>query len=123
MFLLGHHQASEHRLLDRQRSLANQVPTCRTSSASAAPPSVLDSWGLRSEPFVVQNSQKPPENTAALGLGADRFRRRIGLLDRLESAAFPKATAAATALKDHKALYHQTARMILSPQMACLQPR
>jgi len=71
--------------------------------------------GAALEPFVVQNSEKPPENTQPR-VAADRFRRRIGLLDRLEGAGFER-TGGADRVKDHRALYHQTAKMILSPQM------
>ena len=76
--------------------------------------------GAALEPFVVQNSEKPPENTQPR-VGADRFRRRIGLLDRLEGAGFER-TGGADRVKDHRALYHQTAKMILSPQHEGLQP-
>jgi hypothetical protein len=71
--------------------------------------------GAALEPFVVQNAEKPPENTQPR-VGPDRFRRRIGLLDRLEGAAFER-TGGADRVKDHRALYHQTAKMILSPNM------
>jgi Protein of unknown function (DUF1501) len=71
--------------------------------------------GAALEPFVVQNPQQPPENTQPR-VGADRFRRRIGLLDRIENAGFER-TGGADRVKDHRALYHQTAKMILSPQM------
>jgi hypothetical protein len=71
--------------------------------------------GAALEPFVVQNSERPPENTQPK-VGADRFRRRIGLLDRLEGAGFER-NGGADRVKDHRALYHQTAKMILSPSM------
>ena len=41
--------------------------------------------GAAIEPFVVQNPQQPPENTQPR-VGADRFRRRLGLLERIEGA-------------------------------------
>jgi Protein of unknown function (DUF1501) len=71
--------------------------------------------GAGLEPFVVQNPQKPPENTETK-VAAGRFRRRLGLLERLEGAGFER-TGGADRVKDHKALYNQTAKMILSPQM------
>ncbi len=71
--------------------------------------------GAALEPFVVQNCERPPENTQPK-VGTDRFRRRIGLLDRLEAAGFER-TGGADRVKDHRALYHQTAKMILSPNM------
>jgi hypothetical protein len=54
--------------------------------------------GAAIEPFVVQNPEKPPENTQPK-VGPDRFRRRLGLLNRLENAGFAQAgvpTACAT---------------------------
>jgi hypothetical protein len=71
--------------------------------------------GAGLEPFVVQNPEKPPDNTQP-GVPADRFRRRIGLLDRLEAAGFDR-TGGADRVRDHRALYQQTAKMILSPRM------
>jgi hypothetical protein len=71
--------------------------------------------GAGLEPFVVQNPQKPPENTQPRTASA-RFRRRLNLLERLEGAGFER-TGGADRVKDHKALYNQTARMVLSPQM------
>jgi Protein of unknown function (DUF1501) len=71
--------------------------------------------GAALEPFVVQNPQQPPENTQPK-VGADRFRRRLGLLEHLEGAGFER-TGGADRVRDHRALYRQTAKMILSPQM------
>jgi Protein of unknown function (DUF1501) len=71
--------------------------------------------GAALEPFVVQNPDRPPENTQPK-VGADRFRRRLGLLEHLEGAAF-EHTGGADRVKDHHALYRQTAKMILSPHM------
>jgi hypothetical protein len=71
--------------------------------------------GAALEPFVVQNPEKPPENTQP-HVGTDRFRRRLGLLDRLENAGFERV-GGLDRVKEHRAVYHQTARMILSPHM------
>jgi hypothetical protein len=71
--------------------------------------------GAAMEPFVVQNPEKPPENTQPK-VPTDRFRRRLGLLDRLEGAGF-EGTGGLDRVRDHRALYRQTARMILSPRM------
>jgi hypothetical protein len=75
--------------------------------------------GAAIEPFVVQNAQQPPENTQPK-VGADRFRRRLGLLERIEGAGFER-TGGADRVRDHKALYRQTAKMILSPHMRAFQ--
>jgi hypothetical protein len=71
--------------------------------------------GAAMEPFVVQNPEKPPENTQPR-VATDRLRRRLGLLDRLEGAGFERV-GGLDRVHDHRALYHQTARMILSPHM------
>jgi len=71
--------------------------------------------GAALEPFVVQNPSNPPENTQPK-VATDRFRRRLGLLDRLEGAGFER-TGGADRVRDHRALYRQTAKMILSPNM------
>jgi hypothetical protein len=71
--------------------------------------------GAAMEPFVVQNPEKPPENTQPR-TPTDRFRRRLGLLDRLENAGFERV-GGMDRVRDHRALYTQTARMILSPHM------
>lgn len=71
--------------------------------------------GAALEPFVVQNPEKPPENTQP-SVSAQRFRRRIGLLHRLENAGFERV-GGADRVRDHRALYEQTAKMILSPHM------
>jgi hypothetical protein len=71
--------------------------------------------GAAMEPFVVQNPEKPPENTQPR-VATDRFRRRLGLLDRLENAGFERV-GGLDRVRDHRALYYQTARMILSPHM------
>jgi hypothetical protein len=71
--------------------------------------------GAAIEPFVVQNAQQPPENTQPR-VAADRFRRRLGLLEHIEGAGFER-TGGGDRVRDHQALYRQTSRMILSPQM------
>jgi hypothetical protein len=71
--------------------------------------------GAALEPFVVQNPEKPPENTQP-SVTNDRFRRRIGLMERLEGAGFERV-GGADRVRDHRALYQQTAKMILSPHM------
>ncbi len=75
--------------------------------------------GAALEPFVVQNPQKPPENTQP-PVVSNRFKRRLGLLDRLEGAGFERV-GGADRVRDHRALYRQTAKMILSPHMRAFQ--
>src|SRR5262249_20121194 len=71
--------------------------------------------GAAMETFVVQNPEKPPDNTQPK-VAAERFRRRLGLLDRLEGAGFERV-GGLDRVRDHRALYRQTAKMILSPHM------
>jgi hypothetical protein len=71
--------------------------------------------GAAMEPFVVQTPDKPPENTEPR-VATDRFRRRLKLLDHLESAGFERV-GGMDRVHDHRALYGQTSRMILSPHM------
>jgi hypothetical protein len=71
--------------------------------------------GAALEPFIVQNPERPPENTQPR-VDAQRFRRRLSLLDRLEAAGFERV-GGLDRVRDHRALYHQTSKMILSPRM------
>ncbi len=71
--------------------------------------------GAALEPFVVQNVERPPDNTQPK-VAVDRFKRRLGLLNHLETAGFSQ-DGGADRVKDHRALYTQSARMVLSPQM------
>ena len=64
---------------------------------------------------MVQNAERPPDNTQPR-VAVDRFKRRLGLLNHLETAGFGQA-GGADRVRDHRALYTQTARMVLSPQM------
>jgi hypothetical protein len=67
------------------------------------------------EPFVIPNAERPPEN-AQPRVEVARYQRRLGLLDKLETVGFGKH-GGADRVRDHKALYHQTSRMVLSPRM------
>ncbi|MDR3621545.1 MAG: DUF1501 domain-containing protein, partial [Paludisphaera borealis] len=71
--------------------------------------------GAAFEPFVVANAQRTPDNTQPK-VPDGRFKRRLGLLNHLEKAGFEQA-GGADRVRDHRALYAQSARMVLSPQM------
>ena len=71
--------------------------------------------GAAFEPFVVANAQRPPANTSP-NVPDGRFNRRLGLLDHLEKAGFER-NGGADRVRDHRALYSQSARMVLSPTM------
>ncbi|QEH32546.1 hypothetical protein OJF2_10230 [Aquisphaera giovannonii] len=71
--------------------------------------------GASLEPFVIQNAERPPDNTQPR-VAVDRFKRRLGLLNNLEVAGFG-TNGGADRVKEHRAVYTQTARMVLSPEM------
>src|SRR4051812_6712066 len=79
------------------------------------PPVGAGLLGVAYEPFVVQSPERPPAN-ATVPVAADRFQRRLGLLGRLEADGFARA-GGADRVKEHAALYRQTAGMVLSPRM------
>jgi hypothetical protein len=70
--------------------------------------------GVDYDPFVVQAAGRPPENTT-LPTSAERYQRRLSLLDRLERDY--AAAGGKQAVPDHQKVYAQAARMITSPQM------
>jgi hypothetical protein len=73
--------------------------------------------GVALEPFVVQDAQKPPGNAVLpANVGEYRLRRRLGLMQSLEHSSFER-TGGADRVREHHALYRQTAGMILSPRM------
>ena len=71
--------------------------------------------GVSLEPFVVQDPTKPPANVIP-AVNGQRFSRRLNLLHALEHSGF-EMTGGADRVKDHTALYRQTAGMVLSPRM------
>ncbi len=71
--------------------------------------------GVGYEPFVIPDARRPPTNVQ-LPVSPDRFARRMSLLHSLEVAGFAK-TGGDDRVKDHTALYRQTAGMVLSPRM------
>lgn len=70
--------------------------------------------GTQYDPFVVASAQRPPEN-ATPTTDVARYQRRLGLLDRLETAS--ASDALQRHIEDHRQLYSKAATMILSPQM------
>jgi hypothetical protein len=71
--------------------------------------------GVQYAPFIVNDPGRRPDNLAAPVAG-DRLNRRLGLLDQLER---PFAeSGAADQVRDHQALYRQTARMVLTPRVS-----
>lgn len=70
--------------------------------------------GVQYAPFIVTDPNRPPDNLVA-PVGGDRLQRRLGLLKELE-APFAR-NGAADQVRDHQALYDQTAHMVLSPRV------
>jgi hypothetical protein len=70
--------------------------------------------GVEYDPFVMPRAGQPPTN-AAPTTDVPRYARRLDLLGRLE--ADHAAAGAAHEVAEHKKLYEQASRMILSSQM------
>jgi hypothetical protein len=70
--------------------------------------------GVPYAPFVVTDPNRPPDNLRA-PVGGDRVKRRLELMKELE-APFARE-GAADQVRDHQALYGQTAQMVLSPRV------
>jgi uncharacterized protein (DUF1501 family) len=65
-------------------------------------------------PFVISDPNRPPDNLPAPVPGS-RLQRRLGLLKEMDNV-FARA-GAADEVRDHQALYSQTAQMVLSPRV------
>ncbi len=70
--------------------------------------------GVDFDPFVMQQAGRLPENTT-LATSESRFNRRLSLLGRLEDDY--AAAGGRQEVEDHRKLYQQTSKMVLSPQM------
>jgi hypothetical protein len=71
--------------------------------------------GAAYEPFFVANPEKLPENVATT-VPMGRFNRRLGLLSSLESNGFAQV-GGMDRVREHSAVYKQTAGMVTSPRM------
>src|SRR5262249_56142933 len=69
--------------------------------------------GVALEPFVVQDANKPPANVTP-AVPANRFSRRLNLLQALEHSGFEK-TGGADRVKDHTAPHRPTPHLAPSP--------
>jgi hypothetical protein len=70
--------------------------------------------GVQYAPFVITDPNRPPDNLAA-PVATKRMNRRLGLLREMEE---PFARSGAVEqVRDHQALYKQTAHMVLSPRV------
>jgi len=70
--------------------------------------------GVEFDPFELANPEAPPQNTTP-ATAEDRYRRRLGLLERIETSDAQSADP--TLVAEHQQLYQKASRMILSPQM------
>jgi uncharacterized protein (DUF1501 family) len=70
--------------------------------------------GVQNAPFAVTDPNRSPDNVATPVAG-DRLQRRLGLLRELEQP-FARG-GAAEQVRDHAAIYDQTAQMVLSPRV------
>src|SRR5262245_17770130 len=86
---------------------------------SIAGPSVSSSFlGVKYAPFVITSPDQPPDNLPS-PVAAERARRRLGLLNELE--AEQANGGAAPLIRDHRDLYAQTARLVLSPRTSAFR--
>jgi hypothetical protein len=105
----GAHVAQE---LGRAES---DLPLCVSIAGPSADSSFL---GVKYAPFVISNPAQPPDNLPA-PVTAARMRRRLGLLQELEA---PLANSGAGPLiREHRDLYEQTARLVLSPRTSAFR--
>lgn len=70
--------------------------------------------GVDYEPFAVQNPGQIPVNVTQQ-VPTDRFTRRLGVLDQLESDFAERGGEVVVA--DHKRLYEKTRKLVMSPQV------
>ena len=70
--------------------------------------------GVSYDPFLMSQAGRLPDNTA-LPTSKDRFQRRLSFLSKLEADA--AAHGGEKEIDDHRKLYEQTSKMVLSPQM------
>jgi hypothetical protein len=70
--------------------------------------------GVPYAPFIITDPNRPPDNLAAPVAGS-RLERRIGLLREMDGV-FARS-GAADQVRDHQALYGQTAHLVLSPRV------
>lgn len=70
--------------------------------------------GVEFDPFVMQNAQRPPDNTS-IPTTEGRYRRRLGLLGKLEQEY--AANGGEQEVNDQKKVYDKAAKLVLSPRM------
>lgn len=94
---------------DASHSLPSFVRIGRSGGAGGA-----GLLGVDYDPLVIDNPARPPRNVKPIG-SVKRYRRRLGLLQRLESDF--GAVEGADIVADHRKLVEAASEMILSPDM------
>jgi len=70
--------------------------------------------GVNYDPFVLNDANRPPDNTT-LGTSTERYRRRLGLLDSLQGDS--ESAGQNQEVRDHRKVYGKASRMVLSSDM------
>ena len=70
--------------------------------------------GVEFDPFVMQNATRPPDNTS-LPTTERRYRRRLGLLGKLEKEF--AESGGEQEVNDQKKVYDKASKLVLSPRM------
>ncbi|MEN1680218.1 MAG: DUF1501 domain-containing protein [Planctomycetota bacterium] len=70
--------------------------------------------GVDYDPLALQNASRPPQNSRPMST-RERYRRRLGLLDRVNEGFVSRGGEAVVA--DHRKLVEASSEMILSPKM------
>ncbi|MCE9546167.1 MAG: DUF1501 domain-containing protein [Planctomycetia bacterium] len=99
-----------HQLADKACELPSYVRIGRSGLSDSAGGFL----GVEFDPFVLGKADRPPENTAPATTN-DRFQSRQQLLARME--ADYASSGGAEQVADHRKLYDQASRMIMSRQM------
>jgi len=71
--------------------------------------------GVQYDPFVMRRPERAPDNSELI-VSSDRFRRRLRLLDKIDQHY--AAAGGANEVANHKQIYDQASRMVLSPRMS-----
>lgn len=74
--------------------------------------------GVNYEPFVVDQAGRLPQNTAVT-VPTNRFQRRLGVLDQLESEFADRGGQ--VVVENHRQLYAKTSKMVLSANLKAFQ--
>ena len=97
-------------LADPERDLPAVVSVGNTEGAGFL--------GVDYEPFVVDRPGDLPQNVAA-SANADRFNRRVGLLDQIEKEFSDRGGQVVAT--NHKQLYSKASKLVLSPEVKRFQ--